>query len=63
MQWRDGRYRFSPSDLTELLGCRHSAAQSRAAARGERDKAYAASAYANLVFAKGNEHEDDYRRR
>ena len=63
MEWRDGRFRFSPSDLTELLGCRHSAAQSRAAARGERDKAYAASAYANLVFAKGNEHEDDYRRR
>ena len=63
MEWRDGRYRFSPSDLTELLGCRHSAAQSRAAARGEREKAFAASAYANLVFAKGNEHEDDYRRR
>ena len=63
MEWRDGRFRFSPSDLTELLGCRHSAAQSRAAARGEREKAYAASAYANLVFAKGNEHEDDYRRR
>ena len=45
---------------TELLRLPPSAAQSRAAARGEREKAFAASAYANLVFAKGEQHEDAY---
>jgi uncharacterized protein len=57
MQSANGQLRYSPSDLTEYLACAHAAALSRAVARGERPKAYVASAYANLIFAKGDQHE------
>ena len=60
MQSVDGELRFSPSDLTEYLACAHASALSRAIAKGERPKAYVASAYANLIFAKGDQHEAEY---
>ena len=60
MQSVDGELRFSPSDLTEYLACAHASALSRAIAKGERPKAYVASAYANLIFAKGDHHEAEY---
>ena len=60
MESRNGELRFSPSDLTEYLGCAHASALSRAAARGERSKAFVGSAYAELIFAKGDQHEAAY---
>ncbi|HEY2788333.1 MAG TPA: TM0106 family RecB-like putative nuclease [Gaiellales bacterium] len=60
MESRNGELRFSPSDLTEYLACAHASAQSRAAAKGERSKAYVGSQYANLIFAKGDQHEAAY---
>ncbi len=60
MESRNGELRFSPSDLTEYLACAHASAMSRAAARGERAKAYVGSEYANLIFAKGDQHEAAY---
>ena len=60
MESRNGELRFSPSDLTEYLGCAHASALSRAVARGERAKAYVGSEYAKLIFAKGDQHEAAY---
>ncbi|MGZ4203328.1 MAG: TM0106 family RecB-like putative nuclease, partial [Thermoleophilaceae bacterium] len=60
MESRNGELRFSPSDLTEYLACAHASALSRAAARGERSKAYVGSQYAKLIFAKGDRHEAAY---
>src|SRR4051812_380713 len=57
---QDDKLWFSPSDLTEYLGCAHASALSRAVARGERAKEFVASAYADLIFAKGDEHERAY---
>lgn len=60
VELRDGTLWFSPSDLSEYLGCAHASAQSRQVAVGARPRAFVASAYADLVFAKGNEHERAY---
>jgi predicted RecB family nuclease len=56
MHLRDGQLLLSPSDVTAFLGCRHSSALSLAVARGEIPSP-AASADAELVFAKGRAHE------
>jgi predicted RecB family nuclease len=60
MELQDGGLRFSPSDLTEYLACAHASALSRAVAMGQRPKAFVASDYAKLIFAKGDEHEAAY---
>jgi hypothetical protein len=60
MESREGTLLFSPSDLTEHFGCVHASATSRAVARGERGRAFVASSYANLIFAKGDRHEAAY---
>jgi uncharacterized protein len=60
VKWEEGNYRFSPSDLTQWLGCAHASALARSVARGERKGAFRGSAYADLVFRKGNEHEQAY---
>ena len=53
-------YRFSPSDLTELLGCRHSRrSPARPPAASARRRTRRRARTRDLVFAKGNEHEDD----
>jgi uncharacterized protein len=59
MHFGNGQLLLSPSDVTEFLGCRHSSALSLAAARGEVPTP-ASSDDAELLFAKGREHEAAY---
>jgi predicted RecB family nuclease len=59
MHFRDGHLLLSPSDVTGYLGCWHSSALSLAVARGDIPSP-AFSADAELVFAKGREHEAAY---
>ncbi|HEY1775688.1 MAG TPA: TM0106 family RecB-like putative nuclease, partial [Solirubrobacteraceae bacterium] len=59
MHFRNGQLLLSPSDVTAFIGCRHSSALSLAVARGEIPSP-ASSADAELLFAKGQEHEAAY---
>jgi predicted RecB family nuclease len=59
MHFRNGQLLLSPSDVTAFIGCRHSSALSLAVARGEILSA-ASSSGAELLFAKGQEHETAY---
>ena len=59
MHFRDGQLLLSPSDVTAYIGCRHSSALSLAVARGE-IASPPASSDAELIFAKGREHEAAY---
>jgi uncharacterized protein len=60
VEHHDGAYTFSPSDLTQLLGCGHASALARAAARGERPRKAPVGPYAQLIFDKGDAHEQAY---
>jgi len=61
MQLRDdGTLRLSPSDLSNHLACAHLTTLSLAAARGEIVKPKLESPHRELIFRKGNEHEDAY---
>ena len=54
---RDGELWFSPSDLSGYLACRHLSTLALEVARGERKGEDGTSAYAQLIFRKGDEHE------
>jgi predicted RecB family nuclease len=61
MQLRDdGTLRLSPSDLSNHLACPHLTTLSLAAARGEIVKPKLESPHRDLIFRKGNEHEETY---
>ena len=61
MQLRDdGTLRLSPSDLSAHLACAHLTTLSLAAARKEIEKPKLDSPHRDLIFRKGNEHEDAY---
>lgn len=59
MQPRDGQMTFSPSDLNAFLACPHLAMLQLAVARGEIEKPYRVNRHADLIRAKGDEHEAD----
>ena len=56
----DGTLRLSPSDLSNHLACPHLTTLSLAAARGEIVKPKLDSPHRDLIFRKGNEHEEAY---
>ncbi|MBA3844770.1 MAG: TM0106 family RecB-like putative nuclease, partial [Actinobacteria bacterium] len=57
MQSLDHRLWFSPSDLSQYLGCEHATRLSLEVARGTRPKIHATSVYATMIFKKGDDHE------
>jgi predicted RecB family nuclease len=61
MQQRDGRLRFSPSDLNGFLACPHLTTLDAAVARGVIAKPYRVNRHADLIRRKGEEHEAAYR--
>jgi uncharacterized protein len=58
---RDGTLRLSPSDLSGHLSCAHLTTLALEAAEGLRVKPAGTSAYTEMIFEKGNQHERDYR--
>jgi uncharacterized protein len=60
VEWADGRFEFAPTDLTELLGCAHASALTRAAARAGRGRERKRTRYADLIARKGDDHEKAY---
>jgi uncharacterized protein len=63
MERRDGTLWLSPSDLNAHLECAHLTTLALEAVAGLRVKPVATSAYTRMIFAKGNEHELEYRDR
>ena len=57
MRVQDGRFSFSPSDLNGFLACPHLTSLQVAVARGELKKPFRLNAQAELIRAKGDEHE------
>jgi uncharacterized protein len=62
MQQRDGRLTFSPSDLNAFLACPHLTTLQLAVARGELPRPFRHNPHADLIRAKGQEHEEAYLR-
>src|SRR4051794_24986415 len=60
MQLRDGSLTFSPSDLNAFLACGHLTSLQLAVARGDLDKPYRVNPHADVIRAKGDEHEAAY---
>lgn len=60
MQLVDGNLRFSPSDLTAFLACKHLTRLEVAAARGEIARPSVENPEAELIKRKGEEHEAAY---
>ena len=60
VQNRDGILSYSPSDLSEYLGCVHATHLQLEIVNGLRKKSFATSDYAELIFRKGDEHEQTY---
>jgi predicted RecB family nuclease len=56
----DGTLALSPSDLSAHLACAHLTTLSLAVARGELEQPYVDSPHRDLIFRKGNDHEDAY---
>ena len=56
----DGTLALSPSDLSAHLACAHLTTLSLAVARGELEQPHVDSPHRDLIFRKGNEHEDAY---
>ena len=56
----DGTLALSPSDLSAHLACPHLTTLSLAVARGELEQPHVDSPHRDLIFRKGNEHEDAY---
>ena len=54
------RFRFSPSDLNGFLACPHLTSLQVAVARGELKKPFRVNAQAELIRAKGDQHEASY---
>jgi predicted RecB family nuclease len=61
MEQRDGTLWLSPTDLSGHLECAHVTTLALEVARGLRAKASVMNAYTEMIFAKGNEHELEYR--
>jgi hypothetical protein len=53
----DSRIRYSPSDLTAFVACPHLTTLEVAVARGELDRPFRVNRHADLIRAKGEEHE------
>src|SRR4051794_33385188 len=60
MQQRDGTLTFPPSDLNAFLACAHLTSLQLAVVRGELPKPYRHNPHADLIRAKGDEHEAAY---
>ncbi len=60
VRYHDGGLWFSPSDLSEYLGCAHATHLEIEIARGLRERSFSTGAYRQLIFDKGNEHEQAY---
>ena len=60
MRLDSGILSLAPSDLSRHLGCAHATTLALEAARGERAKPHAGSAYERMIQEKGDEHERDY---
>ena len=56
----DGTLALSPSDLSAHLACPHLTTLSLAVARGELEQPHLDSPHRDLIFRKGNEHEQAY---
>ncbi|MDX6618448.1 MAG: hypothetical protein QOK36_834, partial [Gaiellales bacterium] len=62
MQRRQGTLWLSPTDLSGYLECAHLTTLALEVADGVRAAPSSVNAYTKMIFAKGNEHEVDYRR-
>jgi uncharacterized protein len=60
VQFRDGQFLLSPSDLSDYLACRHLTTLELDTARGRRTKPRTREALAKLVADKGDLHEKRY---
>ena len=60
VQLRDGKLWFSPSDLSEYLGCVHATHLALEVVHGKREKSFAVGEYQQLIRTKGDEHEQEY---
>ena len=63
MQLTNGYFVFSPSDVTAFLACQHATTLAVQVARGEIEKPLFEDEQANLVFRKGDEHEQAHLQR
>jgi predicted RecB family nuclease len=61
MQRCEGALWLSPTDLSAHLECAHTTTLALEVAEGLRAKPSTVTAYTEMIFAKGNEHERDYR--
>ena len=60
MRLDSGILSLAPSDLSRHLGCAHATTLALEAARGERERPHAGSAYERMIQEKGDAHERDY---
>lgn len=60
MRWSDGHFLFSPSDLTNFIGCEHLTQIEIGVAFGEVVRPVFQNAYAELISRKGDEHEQQF---
>ncbi len=60
MRQQNGQLTFSPSDLNAFLACVHLTAQQLAVARGQLVKPFRLNPHAELIRAKGDDHEQAY---
>src|SRR6185369_6425423 len=60
MQLTDGRLRYSPSDLSGFLACRHLTRLETTVARGERKRPVFEDPHREILGKKGAEHEAAY---
>jgi predicted RecB family nuclease len=60
VQFKDGRFFFSPSDLAGYLACPHLTTLSLAVASGELKRPHRHNPHADLIKRKGDEHEARY---
>src|SRR5262245_60915948 len=60
MQLTDGRLRYSPSDLSGFLACRHLTRLETTVARGERKRPIFEDPHREILGRKGAEHEAAY---
>ena len=60
MRLDSGILSLAPSDLSRHLGCAHATTLALEAARGERPKPHAGSAYERMIQEKGDAHERAY---
>ena len=63
MQLTNGHFVFSPSDITAFLACQHKTTLALQVARGEIEAPPFENEQADLVFRKGDEHEQAHLQR